>query len=266
MEYIATNKLKELKINEENTYVVTDFDRTITSSESDDSWDASAYGLGTEIKEEMNELYKVYRPIELDYKMPVETKKRKMKKWYSECMSLYYKYGLTKEKLEQSIKESNLIFRKGAKDFLQRCIQNEIPTIILSAGIGNVIEQFLKQNNCYSDNMYIISNFIEFDELGNMKKFDDNKIIHTLNKNINRHVPEEYKHNLKNRKYKILLGDLVEDENMISSKEWGNTLKIAFITERIKQNENIYKKHFDIILSKDDATFDFVNQKVLKKH
>ena len=98
-----------------------------------------------------------------------------------------------------------------------------------------------------------------------MKKFDDNKIIHTLNKNINRHIPEKYKHNLKNRKYKILLGDLVEDENMVSSKEWDSTLKIAFITEKIKQNENIYKEHFDIILSEDDATFDFVKQKVLIK-
>lgn len=260
MEYIITNKLKELQINEKNSYIITDFDRTLTSDESVDSWDASACKLGNKIKKEMSELYNIYRPIELDYKIPKEEKEIEMKKWYSECMKLYYRYGLSKEKLELSIKESKLIFRKGAKEFLQMCISKGIPIIILSAGIGNVIEQFLKQNNCYSSNIYIISNFIEFDDMGKMKRFEDSKIIHTLNKNINNQIPENFKCKLKNRKYKILFGDLVEDENMIRSKEWNRTLKIAFITENIKQNEKIYKDHFDILLTEKDATFEFMEK------
>ena len=44
MIYINSDKLekfKKLEINEEEIYLVLDFDRTFTSSNSEDSWDAS---------------------------------------------------------------------------------------------------------------------------------------------------------------------------------------------------------------------------------
>ena len=44
MIYINSDKLdkfKKLEINEEEIYLVLDFDRTITASNSEDSWDAS---------------------------------------------------------------------------------------------------------------------------------------------------------------------------------------------------------------------------------
>ena len=158
MKYIKEEKIKILKYNKNNIFVVLDFDRTITSNESEDSWAATSNKeiMGEEINFKMDELYKVYRPIEIDYKMPIKEKEKNMEKWYGDCMDLYYKYNLTKEKLLQSVGKSKLIFRRGAKEFLNKCHQENIPVIIISAGIGNVIEQFLKTSNCYFDNTYII--------------------------------------------------------------------------------------------------------------
>lgn len=165
MKYINSNKLEELKINKDNVYIVIDFDKTITSKNSkDDSWDASGKLLEENFKTDMYKLYKTYAPIEIDYKLSFKEKEQYMIEWYSKCMNLYYKYGLTKDKLEQSVKNSNLMFRNGAKEFIKKAKEKEIPIIILSAGIGNVIEQFLKNNDCYYDNIYIISNFIKFNE------------------------------------------------------------------------------------------------------
>ena len=184
MRYINTNQLEKLKINKNNVYVAIDFDKTITTGESIDSWSVAGSLLGENFAKELNGFYKIYRPIELDYKIELEEKEKAMIEWYQKCMNLYYKYHLTQEKLAASIQKSNLIFRDGAKEFLQKAYQENIPIIILSAGIGNVIEQFLKETNCYFDNIYIIGNFIEFDENGNMKKFDHSKIVHTLNKTM----------------------------------------------------------------------------------
>ena len=39
MKYINTNKLEKIKLNNKNLYIISDFDRTITSFESEDSWD-----------------------------------------------------------------------------------------------------------------------------------------------------------------------------------------------------------------------------------
>ena len=164
MKYINTDKLERLEINKQNVYIVIDFDKTITATNSADSWNASGCLLGNNFKKDMNELYKFYAPIELDYTLSFEEKEKYMIEWYEKCMDLYYKYKLTKDNLNQSIQSSDLIFRRGAKEFIKRAYTENIPIVILSAGIGNVIKQFLKDNDCYFDNMYIISNFIEFNE------------------------------------------------------------------------------------------------------
>lgn len=167
--------------------------------------------------------------------------------------------NLTQEKLEQSIKQSNLIFRQGAKDILEKCYKENIPIIILSAGIGNVIEQFLKANNCYTDNMYIISNFIEFKSDGSMKKFDYSKMIHTLNKTMPGHLPKEIQQKIQDKEYAILMGDMVEDEKMIEESKWKKTIKIGFLNKKLEENLPIYLKHFDIVLTKEDATFEIID-------
>lgn len=119
MKYINSSKLENLKLNKDNTYIVIDFDRTITSRESSDSWSISGCLLGEEFEKEINNLYQKYRPIEIDYKIPKNEKQEAMNIWYTQCMDLYHKYQLTKEKLEQSVKAGGLIYRKGAKEFLR---------------------------------------------------------------------------------------------------------------------------------------------------
>ena len=227
MKYINKEKLKEIKLNNNNFYVAIDFDRTITARQSCDSWDASGILLGDNFKKESYELYKKYSPIELEYKISFEAKNKAMEEWYYGAMNLYYKYHLTKDTLIESINKSNLIFRKGAKEFLEKMYKENIPVVILSAGIGNVIEQFLKKNNCLYSNIFIISNLIEFDKNGNIEKYTG-KLIHTLNKTMEGHVTPELTEKTKNREYRLLFGDFIEDKKMIPIKEWSKTISIRF--------------------------------------
>lgn len=267
MKHVNQKKIQQLKINKNNTYVVIDFDRTITSNESQDSWAASANpkAVGKELGKQMDELYEKYAPIEIDYTITKEEKEKAMEKWYAECMDLYYTHHLTKQKLKKSIKQSKLIFRKGAKSFLEKTYEQNIPVIILSAGIGNVIEQFLNQNNSYYSNMYIISNFMTFDSKGNIEKFDNSKMIHSLNKTMKKHLPIEIQEMLKQKQYKILIGDLIEDEKMVEKEEWDTTIKIGILNKKIEENIEEYKKHFDIVLTEEDANFELIEEILSKE-
>lgn len=255
MKYINTDKLEKLKINEDNVYFVLDFDKTITAKESEDSWSVSGRLLGEEFAKEIDELYIKYRPIELDYIITIEEKENAMVEWYSKCMHLYYKYHLTEEKLKKSVKESNLIFRDGAKEFLKKANEKSIPIVILSAGIGNVIEEFLRLNDCYYDNIYIISNFMKFDKNGKVKEFNNLNMIHTMNKTMKNKLPEYFLEKTINRIYKILIGDLKEDENMVEKEEWDTTLKIGILENETEEMLKIYTKAFDIVLTEEDALF-----------
>ncbi len=259
MKYINTNKIEKIKLDKDNFYVAIDFDKTITATNSDDSWNASGNTLGKEFNKKSFDLYQKYAPIELNYHISFEEKKQAMEEWYYSCMNLYYEYHLTLTKLKESINKSNLIFRKGAKKFLKVMYENNIPVIILSAGIGNVIVEFLKNNNCYYENINIISNFIEFDETGNMKKYDK-EIIHTLNKTMNGNINEDLAKKIISKQYRLLLGDFIEDKNMIPSSDWKNTITIGFLGKNIEENLDIYNKNFDIVLTKENATFDELNE------
>ena len=255
MIYTNTDKLDKIKLNQNNVYIAIDFDKTITSVESIDSWDAAGNILGKEFKKELGDLYEKYGPIERSYSIGFKEKEIAMEEWYSECMGLYYKYGLTNEKLIKSIDESNIIFRKGAKEFLQDMNLKNVSVIILSAGIGNVIERFLKTNNCYFDNVYIISNFIEFDNDGKMKKFEDCKMIHTLNKTMKNHLPKQIEENLNTKQYKILFGDLIEDKKMVEEKDLKNTITVCFLNKSTEVDLDKFNTNFDIVVSENDANF-----------
>ena len=259
MKYINSDKLETFDINTSNTYIVMDFDKTITTGNSLDSWAVAGNLLNEDLKNDMEKLYEKYRPIEIDYTITVEEKRKAMIEWYESCMNLYPKYNLTQNKMIESvvknIKDKKLVFRNGVEEFFIKAKTKNIPIIILSAGIGNVIKEALKQYNCYFNNIYIIGNFIEFDQSGNIKKFDNYKILHTLNKNMKEKLQKEEIEKTKNKKYKILIGDLKEDENMVDKNEWNSTIKIGILNDKMKNALEVYKNTFDVVLTDENACF-----------
>ena len=252
-------KIDELKqkINKDNIYVFMDYDKTITSSKSEDSWATTANkkAMGKAISNDLNKFYEKYGPIELDYTIDIQEKEKYMLEWYEKSMNLYYTYHLTKEKLKECIYNSHLELREGAKDFLNKLYNRNIPVIIFSAGIGNVIEQFLKEKECYYDNITIIGNFIKFDKNGDMIKFSDN-IIHTLNKNIDKLNDDKLKEKIEEKEYRVVIGDLVEDINMMGEYPEDKSLKIGFLNKNVAENLEVYRKNFDIVLTEENNFYD----------
>lgn len=255
MKYINKERLEKIILTKENFCVLIDFDRTITTYRSPDSWDIAGKAANKGCDRELSDLYEKYRPIEVDYNIEYKEKYRKMEEWYNACMNTYYKYNFNKYKLQKAVKASKLEFRKGAKEFLESNFKNNIPVIIISAGVGNVIKEFLKQNNCFFNNMLLISNTFTFDERGNAKSLE-NSLIHTMNKTIEGKVKEKWKEEFLNRKYRLLLGDTIEDIDMTDNKE--NTIKVGFLDKNL-ENIDAYKKEFDILLTENDSNFTEIN-------
>ncbi len=254
MEYINREKIENIKLTKENMYVLLDFDRTITSYESLDSWSIASMAADKGCQTEVDKLYDKYRPIEMEYNIPYEEKYKKMEEWYNSCMNLYYKYHLNKHKLKEAVKNGSLIFRKGAEEFLEYTYENHIPVIILSAGIGSVIKEFLKENNCFFDNIFLISNTFIYNENRDAYKLE-NYLIHTMNKTVEGHLRGERREKFDKRPYKLLFGDTIEDINMTPKKDLDKTIKVGFLDEEL-ENLSAYKENFDIVLTKEDATFD----------
>lgn len=254
-------KVNTIKLQKNNFYIVADFDKTLTEGSSNSTWGvtANSNAVGEEYTRKRTELYNHYRPIEIDMSLSEEERSKEMSNWWKAHINLFYEFGLKEESIKKSIKEGGLKYREGAKEFLNKMKVLGVPVIIISAGIGNVIEEFLKNENDYYDNIKIVSNFIAF-ENGLIKEITGGT-IHSLNKNIVR-LDDESKENLKNRENILLLGDGVGDLKMVSKENIQNTITIGFLDEKIEENLKVYNENFDIVLT-NKGTFNEVN-KILK--
>ena len=231
----------------DSIYVLTDFDRTITVGNSESSWSILSKSdmVPKEYVEERQAFFNYYRPYEIDETLDYDTKNRLMTEWWNKHIGLFVKYQLSEEVINDAARNLRVMaFRDGAREFLHSMRDRNIPVIIISAGIGNFIEQFLIKNDCNYDNIFVVSNFIKF-ENGIAVGVSDN-IIHSMNKN-EVSLPDEIKELIKNRSNVILLGDSISDIRMAKEEARENALKVGFLEEKVEENRPYFEKEFDVV-------------------
>lgn len=246
MIYINNNeKLKEFN-ETSDFFVIIDFDHTLTSKESIASMGIIPQFLGGECLKERMKIFEYYRPLELDYTIEQNKKREIMREWAGKSFRLLSKYLTSQKIIEDALKNANMHLRLGAKEFLKDLYDKNVPVVIMSAGVGNLIKEFLKINDVLFDNIILISNFFEIkaDKL----YIDTDNLISSSNKNYSK-VPEEIREVLKNKEKILLCGDIVEDIKMVDDEQKNKTLTIGFLDYNIDNNLDIYNKNFDIVLA-----------------
>ena len=249
MKYINNNE-KLIKFKAKNDFcVIIDFDRTITTGASDASLGIIPQFLGGECLSERLKNYEYYRPLELDYTIGKEEKKKIMKEWATKTFTILSKYLTSEKIIEDSLKDANMHLRDGAKEFFKEMYEKNIPVVIMSAGVGNLIKKFLERKKVLYNNIILISNFFEFKD--NKTYIDTEKLMASSNKDYSK-IPKDIRKILDKKEAILLFGDIVEDIRMIDTKQKDKTLTIGFLDHNIEQNLEIYNNNFDIVLTEND--------------
>lgn len=262
MIFYDKERIKEINCWKDNDfYLLIDFDKTLTAGNSWGSWEIilNNKNVPEEYKREVYELFNYYRPIEISESIDRKLKEKHMIDWWNEEVKLFIKYQFDEKFINESLNNVDVIkFRDGAKKLLKVLYSRKIPVIIISAGIGDFIKKFLLHNNCYFNNIYIISNFLKF-ENGKLIGFGEN-IIHSLNKDI-AHIPNNVVDLIRCRNKVILLGDSIADINMAKNIESHNLYTIGFLEEKIEYNLKYFKNSFDLVAT-NNTSFDDVAEKL----
>lgn len=243
--------------NIDSYYVLSDFDRTLTSYSSKTSWSILAESrlMCEEYVSFRTNLYNTYRPIELDDTMPLDVKSKYISEWFRKHIDALVLYKITKKLIsDASMCDFIMEFRNGVKEFLYYLSENNVPVIIISAGVGNFVEQFLINNDCYFSNIHIISNMIKFDDNGEALGVAGN-IIHPNNKNETE-LSDEILEIIGNRENKILLGDQISDIQMLKDPNDSKAIKIGFCESSDERDNEEFEKFFDIVMTSDEDYFD----------
>lgn len=124
-----------------------------------------------------------------------------------------------------------------------------IPVIIISCSLKNVIKEYLEFNKCYYDNIYIYSNNYAINGNGEKDIYQvtpHNKNQITFSKELNNIIAT--------KDYSLLFGDIVDDVNMVSKDRLDQTITVGFLDKKIEENLEKYRTTFDIVLT-DNASF-----------
>mmetsp|Transcript_12715 Transcript_12715/g.21419 ORF Transcript_12715/g.21419 Transcript_12715/m.21419 type:complete len:237 (+) Transcript_12715:97-807(+) len=170
-EAVLREKLGQLRTGgSENLTIVSDFDNTISKNlyppslkvgragpsalERDLDTEPSSYdpgdtsmdvlfrgmGMSQEDKEEFNENYSKYRPIELDMNIGHDEKLRCMVAWWTSSLSIIARQGLRLSDLNEKVRGSQMALRCGILDILLNSQSQNVPFVIVSGGIKAIIE------------------------------------------------------------------------------------------------------------------------------
>lgn len=231
----------------EKIQLITDFDMTLTRREVGDTKGVTWFTamqksdfLSEEYRVKNKENYEIYRPYEKNITMDPDEKYLLMEKWWKDDMRALTQEHLTHDKFVHIAKNCDIFLKNGIVQLMKNKLKHKFPMIIVSAGIGELIKEtfnLLFENHSIDETevqpFNIVSNLGVFEE-GELVEFQK-PIIHIMNKSthVKRFVDEQYKWDEENkcdlRKNIIVMGDVIEDLNMISEISYDNIIKIGFL-------------------------------------
>jgi len=292
-----TSKLNNLiisyKSNPRNIIFITDFDYTITKRynyqknstlfSSYRFYDESLIGGDQQkILDIQNQLCNEYMKYETDNTYDKKIREQKVHEFYSKSLDVYINPKFTRNsigKMLEKFKEKYEL-RKYTKELFELLIKLEIPIVIVSGGVKEVIIDLLKTsiNNfekyLSEKKIVIIANELYFEE-GKGCIGHSTNVIYAFNKS--NFVKETIKNNFPQVKNVIVMGDHLNDFDSVQDLEINKNdiIGIGFVNIKpeilndetkkdiIKKNVEEYNNVYDVNLI-GDSDFDFII-KLLKK-
>uniref|UniRef100_A0A672FNM2 5'-nucleotidase n=1 Tax=Salarias fasciatus TaxID=181472 RepID=A0A672FNM2_SALFA len=199
------------------------------------------------------DLLNTYYPVEIDASRSTEEKLPHMVDWWTKVHELLIQQKIRKDLLAQAVKESTVMLRDGYKEFFDHLAEQQVPLLIFSAGVGDILEEVIQQNRVFHPNTHVISNYMDFDHAGVLQAFKG-QLIHTFNKREGALRRAAGLTALQGRPNVLLLGDSLGDLTMADGvSEPENVLTIGFLNDQVEQRKESYVNSFDIVLVKDET-------------
>uniref|UniRef100_A0A3Q3GIY4 5'-nucleotidase n=1 Tax=Kryptolebias marmoratus TaxID=37003 RepID=A0A3Q3GIY4_KRYMA len=210
--------------------IITDFDMTISKFAVNGKRCPTCHNIidncklvTEECRQKLLQLKHKYYPIEIDPHLTMEEKFPFMVEW------------------------------EGYEQFFDRLHQHNVPVFIFSAGLGDVLEEIIRQSGVYHPNIKVVSNFMDFDDNGILRGFKG-ELIHVYNKHDGALRNTEYFKQLRDNGNIILLGDSMGDLSMADGvPNVENILKIGFLNDKVEERLDKYMDSYDIVLVKDET-------------
>lgn len=223
--------------------IVSDFDSTLSRYKFSDKESGTTRIVSQSLPRHLNsaalELFQKYYPIETSTEYSLHEKATHLSKWWEAEQQLIVQGSFHKESLPGLLDSSGLYLRHGIDRLFELSDSHKIPFTVISAGIGNVIEEAFSRVTRKVPR--IISNFMEFQETGEIASFSK-PLIHSHNKH--EHFQVTGTSNV------LLLGDIPSDTYFVDKSRF-KTLCIGFYNDPKHYEYSEYLSSYDILVKND---------------
>jgi 5'-nucleotidase len=248
-----------------NMHVVADFDKTLTTAFFHGEKRQSLVELIRKYKylpdgyvKQAYALFDRFHPYENNPSLSPEERSLKMEEWWSTHVKVMGEYGLNREIVSRIVREQPLNARPGLRKFLDNLNARQIPLLIFSASVTDLIEGLLVKEQLWRNNIHVFSNRFAYDSTGQVTGYEG-KIIHSLNKGEHALEGMPYFQSIRGRSNVLLLGDSLDDVDMVNGFGYDTVLKIGFLNDKAEELLPHFRERFDAVIL-DDGPMDFVNE------
>uniref|UniRef100_G3P256 5'-nucleotidase n=1 Tax=Gasterosteus aculeatus aculeatus TaxID=481459 RepID=G3P256_GASAC len=249
-----------VKAGSNTVQVISDFDMTLTRFAYNGKRCPTCHNIldnsrliSNDCKVELKELLDTYYPIEIDCTRPVDEKLPLMVEWWTKAHEILVQQEIKKDQLAVAVRESEAKLRDGYQLLFDHLHEHSIPLLIFSAGIGDILEEVIRQAGVFHPNVKVFSNYMDFDESGVLRAFKG-ELIHIYNKREGALLNTGHFQELRTRPNVLLLGDSLGDLNMADGvHDMENILKIGFLNDKVEERKQSYLDAYDIVLVRDET-------------
>ena len=228
------------------------------------------------------ELAELYEKYEEDNSYDYDIRKKKLYEWYKLSLINMSHEKLNKESFKKMV-ELNFDYIKMRNKFkilFELLIKEDIPIIIISGGIKEIIIEILKTLNIKEFNNYLSKKKVIIIANSLLEK-DKQEMIYPFNKNLI--IKKILDKNYKGFESIIIVGDLITDYQSINELDIDkekNVIGIGFLDYEPKKmnivknnykNDMIFKEYFNVfdIVLLNDQGYDYIIdilQKIISKY
>ncbi|XP_056263019.1 cytosolic 5'-nucleotidase 3-like [Pseudoliparis swirei] len=249
-----------LKAGSNTLQVISDFDMTLTRFAHNGKRCPTCHNIlddskliSNDCKVELKKLLSTYYPIEIDSSRSIEEKLPLMVEWWTKAHGLLVQQEIRKDLLAIVVGESESMLREGYQLLFDHLYEHSIPLLIFSAGIGDILEEVIRQAGVFHPNVKVLSNYMDFDETGVLRAFKG-ELIHIYNKREGALLNTGHFQELRTRPNVLLLGDSLGDLTMADGvQDMENILKIGFLNDKVEERKPSYLDSYDIVLVNDES-------------
>ena len=213
-------------------HIIFDFDRTLTiarpgSDEDITTWHLMKEHLPEVGKQQYQQLFEHYRALELTGTMSQEHAVI----WWSSILDLFVEHKVNIQEVESDFLEKATI-RPQTKELFDLCEQAGIPTIIMSAGIKEVIDIWARAYQIHPT--IVISTALQLSLQGVVEGWNQSSLVHVLNKCEQDHP--QLSQIRRDRPYALVIGDGMSDADMATGDE--NVLRVRIHDPRADEKSS----------------------------